>query len=77
MTRVRAQEHGCLRISSVENPADLVVREGIAGVSVVGAYRFVLIIVQFITLSVIHLIAVGGILKDEVVSLSELSYLGT
>jgi hypothetical protein len=45
VTRVSAQEHGCLRISSVDNPAELVVCEGIPRVSVVSAYRLIEIIV--------------------------------
>jgi hypothetical protein len=45
VTRVRAQEHGGLGVSPVDDPANLVVCEGIAGVSVVGAYGLVEIIV--------------------------------
>jgi hypothetical protein len=52
VTRVRAQKDGGLGVSLVDNPANLVVCEGIPGVSVVGAYGLIEIIVEFITLSV-------------------------
>jgi hypothetical protein len=50
---------GCLRISTAENLAELVVCEEIPGVSVISAYRLIEIIVEYITLLVIQLIAMG------------------
>ena len=58
MTGVRAEEHVCAGISSVDDATKFIIGEGISRVRVVGAYRFITIVVQLIVLSVIHLIAV-------------------